>query len=1563
MARYSRLILVMLHLFVVAADLDAQQGQEDQYFYLPVSRSFLNDDSSLSILLDNPFLPLLNDVTEAWLVESETGEVYPVTLGGVENSSGRGLLAVPSGHGVPEEHVETLEFLIIRFDEPTGSWDLLRDIFRNGVILTLDQKPIVTADHALFGNADLKSLEAQILRTIRPFGERFLNESESGSEVLQPIGKGRFDTLSLAQALESVDPELLRDFLLFVQARPQEFRSSGLPIQQAFAYWVMVGGPIPPERLYQMLVSSDSAERRNLLKRHADELTEFELVDNWISRAERVGTLLEKVDSARKILRMTYDASTFLGNQRDRAWTHFVRARLFTVIGETDSSITEYYRALPLFEQRDDSIGLAASLGNLSYALFVAGRTDEGLQVVDRVIRIREELLTPESSAAFYTSLGTAYDTRGLLEGQRGERSAGEDAFRRAMELYRAAERVDLVGFMYYRIGASRNEVGAYESARDLFDSAIALYRSVDEEEGEADVLDALAYGYSSQGVFDEALALYQRAYSLHMSSGNIDDAGFSRANMGQSYWSIGDYYEAEVAHNEAILLRQDAGNLSGEAYSRQKIGEMHQANGKPIPAERSLTEAARLYQQAGDLRGEAAVAQSIGELFATYGTVASAISSFDRAVTLFMSIKDTIAAANALTAAGDLLLEKSRYDEAVKRYESARTLVIGSGSPGSAFRSTTGIGLVYWNRGELDEARVWLERARGLAELNNSPGDIAWSLHKIAQVDVNSGRVEEAKEAYRRALELYIESGNLDGEIEVRLDLGYQLVEAGRFNDGMQEYERALRIATEEGRGGKVGDVMSAIAGLKSMIGQFDEALEADSLSLRLATDSENDWGVAGAHIGLGNTFNTMGEFRTAHLHYGMADSIYNMLGNELGRATPLNNIGTIWYFQGDYPRALETFTDVLSILRENNSYTEFLAIVVSNIGEVHLEQGKYREAEEWLLTAREIADSVGARRVRASIETILARAYLYSGNLESAESTAQRARVLSEEIGEIEQTAEVYGVLGETEVRLGSVKKGMASLLKAVEYARSIGSYRYIWRPLYNLGLLNRDLGETDEAIATLVESVDAIEHMRSRISGGDEAVKLFASDKTRIRVYEVLIGLLIKSGDVERAMGYLDRSSSEDLRSRFATARATAGEGSDALKIQRKMKARLDRLTEEIVAEQNRSGSKQKIDELKEIRSVAETEYIGFVNTTIAEQPDLRSFFTDGFTPLDLRSRKRKIPEGMGVLSYLPGDDNLFVFVATRDTVVARVIPVSRPALAESIDRLYNVISVAPGRDATVDREGVIAEESGRLYGWLIAPVEDRISSMEMIAVIPAGELHFLPFDILAPDGDVSRRLSGRSTLFTISNLGVFTDQHDGDLPLRVAAFANPDGSLPESEEEARQIVSFFPSSLLYIGDEATETRAKEVSSEYSMLHLATHGTLDYHDLENSWFTLAPGENGDDGRLTLEEIWRITHLTDYRLVTLSACNTAVGGELVEGWPINPANAFLQVGVPSVVATLWRVDDQATSILMVEFYRNLREHGTAYALQSARVKLASTEEWNDPYYWAPFVLLGDWR
>jgi CHAT domain-containing protein len=215
----------------------------------------------------------------------------------------------------------------------------------------------------------------------------------------------------------------------------------------------------------------------------------------------------------------------------------------------------------------------------------------------------------------------------------------------------------------------------------------------------------------------------------------------------------------------------------------------------------------------------------------------------------------------------------------------------------------------------------------------------------------------------------------------------------------------------------------------------------------------------------------------------------------------------------------------------------------------------------------------------------------------------------------------------------------------------------------------------------------------------------------------------------------------------------------------------------------------------------------------------------------------------------------------------------------------------------------------------------------------------------------------------TIFSISDLDVFLDEVVQD-DLKLVAFGNADRTLPNAEVEVFDIADLFEGAQVYVRDEATETRAKETPPTFNVMHLATHGTLDFNDFEKSYLTLAaaPGQE-EDGRLTLGEIWGLSTLQNYRLVTLSACRSAVNDDFEDGWPVSPATAFFDVGVSTVVASLWEVDDRATSLLMSAFYGGLAEMGAAGSLRAAQRTLMEIPEYADPYYWAPFIVTGDWR
>jgi CHAT domain-containing protein len=166
-----------------------------------------------------------------------------------------------------------------------------------------------------------------------------------------------------------------------------------------------------------------------------------------------------------------------------------------------------------------------------------------------------------------------------------------------------------------------------------------------------------------------------------------------------------------------------------------------------------------------------------------------------------------------------------------------------------------------------------------------------------------------------------------------------------------------------------------------------------------------------------------------------------------------------------------------------------------------------------------------------------------------------------------------------------------------------------------------------------------------------------------------------------------------------------------------------------------------------------------------------------------------------------------------------------------------------------------------------------------------------------------------------------------------------------------------------STVFIESSATEEQAKKSLLQNKYVHFATHGTLNYTDPLQSYLTFTRDAT-DDGRLTISEVDSMLLRKGFsELVTLSACETAKPLEISKDWYVSPANSFLRKRFKSVLASLWKVNDEATGILMTEFYKNLETMDKVDALKMAQIKLSNNPLYVHPFYWGGFVLYGDWR
>ena len=164
--------------------------------------------------------------------------------------------------------------------------------------------------------------------------------------------------------------------------------------------------------------------------------------------------------------------------------------------------------------------------------------------------------------------------------------------------------------------------------------------------------------------------------------------------------------------------------------------------------------------------------------------------------------------------------------------------------------------------------------------------------------------------------------------------------------------------------------------------------------------------------------------------------------------------------------------------------------------------------------------------------------------------------------------------------------------------------------------------------------------------------------------------------------------------------------------------------------------------------------------------------------------------------------------------------------------------------------------------------------------------------------------------------------------------------------------------FTGSKLFEKAEATRANFFAFGGGAQVLHLATHGEWNLDDSLKNYLALAGSE-----KVAQEEIFQLL-LEDTSMVVLSACNTAVGEGDQSGYVASLAEAFWLAGSRSVLASLWSVNDESTSLLMETFYTRLRAgDDKAEALRTAQLAVRAKEGFEHPYYWSGFVLFGERR
>jgi CHAT domain-containing protein len=517
---------------------------------------------------------------------------------------------------------------------------------------------------------------------------------------------------------------------------------------------------------------------------------------------------------------------------------------------------------------------------------------------------------------------------------------------------------------------------------------------------------------------------------------------------------------------------------------------------------------------------------------------------------------------------------------------------------------------------------------------------------------------------------------------------------------------------------------------------------------------------------------------------------------------------------------------------------------------------------------------------------------------------------------------------LLYKTQFEIGEIRDAKTGFDKLLKDRRTRSNGEIYWLLLFDRGRIAAGEGDMATAVKFWREAVDIIEQQRSTIN--TEANKIgFAGDKQA--VYGHLIGGLHDTGQLTEAFEYLERSKSRALVDMLATKKDFAVATGDSEKIR------------ELLAQAEKA-------EIASLAQDGEGRTRGHGATVApllnAQAPELATLVTVGTMPLaEIQARLR--PDET-LVEYYYNAEWLYAFALDRNR-----LSVTRTQ-AGGLEA-----EVRAWRTALEDPSGTAhLPQAQSLYRKLVAPILPRLDRPR-ITFVAHGVLHYVPLAALHSGDDY---LVDKFTIRLLPSASVMKYLRSGEAnyPAGALILGNPDLDdksldLAFAQEEAVAIARMVPQSRAFLRKDASEEMLRKYGQGFRYLHFATHGEFIADNPLSSALLLAKDEQGD-GLLTVGKLYSMRFDTD--LVTLSACETGLGKIANGDDVVGLTRGFLYAGAATIVASLWKVDDQATSDLMRAFYANLSRSGKLDALRQAQLELKAKRP--QPFFWAPFQLLG---
>lgn len=1079
-------------------------------------------------------------------------------------------------------------------------------------------------------------------------------------------------------------------------------------------------------------------------------------------------------------------------------------------------------------------------------------------------------------------------------------------------------------------------------------------------------------------------------------------------------------FAQSGASSSEVAELRKEVEKFSSSGKKKEEHANSLYKLGKALAEERNFSEAQTNLEAALVIDLALDKNESIVNDYVALALVQSYQKNYDRAQEAYSKAlalakaKEMISWVTTINNdLGSNAIFAGKYEQAKTYFGEAKVTAKGANDYVGEAQARLNLAIIDQHEGNLKEAILETEEAgKLLGGDNKDPVLAAQTALNLGQLKDKFGDLDGAAKQYQLAAD---SGADFQIEASARLSLGNIELSRGQAKEAEADFSKALEIFKAENINAQLPIVITRLGCARADMGDFSAAEKLHGQAIQSAKDNHNNdalyaglYELAYDYYLEGNSERALARFEDLRkqLAGALTVSDANAPADTVNAiALCYRAVGQLSVARDYYARAMEMYSkggNKLAAISCQNSIACTL-LDGSNVAEFKSRHDQVVAALDGLPAK----DKEGRdyKRLTADVAHNFAQSQVVENNFDGSLTSFKDALAAFTACSDTRGQMNALIGMGLSRFSAGRENKNNPLLTEAVGYfdqaktiATSLGSSEGQWDAAIGAGSCYRTLVDNARAEQNLKVAIQLFEKEKGHFSRDDS--KTFTLD-LRYSAFEELVALLYDQKRFDDALAIAERGRARaflDLlegrrRNLFGEGKLAAlmtGAAVDPSLAPASIKENLASLPHS--QPQSNQESKREPLALVAMADIDKTG-MGSVMRGVEVMPRSQVDLETALSPINAEAPTLEQIKALVAshktcaVEYFVGPDKLYIFVAHPDgTTEAVSQPISRRDLSKMVDKTYTSVISPPANLSDLKGSNDRREKNlTELYSLLIAPIKDLLpkEAGALVTIVPHRTLFLVPFAALI-DGN-RKFLVEDHTLSVVPALGVLRatehmageqNRGGGTKEDKLLAFGNPAikqvpglGALPYSEQEVKQISTLFGEarSMVKMGKTATKSALTALAPNYNVIHLATHGLIDEEHPMDSAVLLAT-EGGDDGILSVRDILKLPVLKAH-LVTLSACQTGRGkisGDGVAGL----SRAFIIAGTPSVLVSLWNVDDVMTAYQMESFYKDyLASESKATALRAAQLKtigfmekgLAAAGSRANPRYWAAFQLVGE--